>query len=131
MALKADFQDALQTFIYSNLPILMNPANARNVVVSNRIIPTTPSTSTPGTTITVSTPSISAAQAINAGPVLNIPPEIAEAIQYYVLNNFPNIGLPQDIQQIVKNFFANLPPLIPIAPNTVVPITAIPVAPIT
>lgn len=117
----------------------MNPANARNVVVSNRIIPTTPSIATtatatttpPAATVSVPTPSISAAQTINAAPVLNIPPEIAEAIQSYVLNNFANIGLPQDIQQIAKNFFTNLPPLTPIAPNTAVPVTVVPVTPVT
>ena len=124
MALKPDFQDALQAFIYSNLPILMNPNNAKNVVISNNIFFTTAITAT---TPTVPIPSISATQTISTAPVIVIPPEFVEALQSYILNNFPNIGLPQDIQQVAKNFFANLPPIIPIARNTAVPVTAVPV----
>ncbi|WP_378955968.1 hypothetical protein [Pelosinus sp. sgz500959] len=104
MSLKPDFQDALQLFIFSNFPILMNPLNAMNVVVSNDILPTP-------------TVSVSATSTIDTTSVIVITPEIVKAIQSYVLNNFPNIGLPQDIQEVAKAFFANLPPLIPIAPN--------------
>ena len=37
---------------------------------------------------------------------LVIPPEVQIALQVYVFNNFPNLGLPSDIQQIAKDFFA-------------------------
>ena len=93
----------------------MNSSNAMNVVVSNDIIPTTPTTPTVP---------ISAAPTINTAPVIIISPEIAKALQAYVLNNFPDIGLPQDIQQVAQDFFANLPPLIPIAPNIAATATA-------
>jgi len=114
LALKPDFQDQLQIFIFSNLPLLMNPNNAMNVVVSNEIIPTTPTTPT---TPTSATPTIDTAS------LIIISPDILKALQSYVLNNFPDIGLPQDIQQIAKSFLANLPPLIPIAPTTSVTAT--------
>ena len=96
MTLKPDFQNSLQSFVYSNLPMLMNPTNARNVVVTNVII-STPATNTP--------------------PVLFISPEVLQALQSYTLNNFPDIGLPNDIQEVAKNFFANLPPLTLITPT--------------
>jgi len=112
LALKSDFQDTMQSFIYSNLPILMNPSNAMNVIVSNDIIPTTPISPT-STTSTIDT-----------NPVIIISPEIVKALQSYTLNNFPDIGLPQDIQQIATDFFANLPPLIPVSPTIAVTITA-------
>jgi hypothetical protein len=47
-----------------------------------------------------------------------ITPTVLQAIQSYVVNNFPDIGMPQDIQQIAKNFLSNLPPLISITPTT-------------
>jgi hypothetical protein len=47
-----------------------------------------------------------------------ITPTVLQAIQSYVINNFPDIGLPQDIQQIAKNFLSNLPPLVSITPTT-------------
>lgn len=118
MALKSDFQDTLEFFIFSNLPVLMNSANAMNVVVSNEIIPTAP---TPPLTSISSTPTTATA------PVLVITPETLKALQSYTINNFPDIGLPQDIAQIAKDFIANLPPLIPITPTTSVPITTVPV----
>ena len=117
----------------------MNPNNAKNVVVANAILPTSPTVpisanqSVPisaNQSVPISanqTVSISATPTIGIAPVLFFPPEIVEALQSYVLNNFPDIGLPQDIQQVTKNFFANLPPLIPIAPNIAVPITVTPI----
>jgi hypothetical protein len=58
-----------------------------------------------------------------------ITPSVLQAIQSYVVNNFPDIGLPQDIQQVAKNFLSNLPPLVSITPTT--SSTATPVATIT
>ena len=55
---------------------------------------------------------------MNTSPVIVITPTVLQAIQSYVINNFPDIGLPQDIQQIAKNFLSNLPPLISITPTT-------------
>jgi hypothetical protein len=111
LVLKSDFQDTLEFFIFSNLPILMNPGNAMNVVVSNEIIPTTP---TAPLTATSAVPTVATA------PVLVITPETLKALQSYTINNFPDIGLPQDIAQIAKDFIANLPPLIPITQTTAV-----------
>lgn len=108
MDLKPDLQDALQTFIYSNLPVFMNPGNAVNIVVSNVVNPI------------VATPNASVATTISTAPVLVISPELLEALQSYVINNFPDIGIPQDIQQIAKNFLANLPQLKLITPNIAV-----------
>lgn len=122
MALKPDFHETLLSFVYSNLPILMNPFNAHNVVVTNTIIPTiptaptTPISPTPipiiPTTITSTTPTT------NTSPVLFITPEVLQALQSYSLNNFPDIGLPNDIQEVAKNFLATLPPLILLTPTT-------------
>jgi hypothetical protein len=114
LVLKSDFQDTLEFFIFSNLPVLMNSANAMNVVVSNEIIPTTPTA--PLTPISPTPTTVTA-------PLLVITPETLKALQSYTINNFPDIGLPQDIAQIAKDFIANLPPLIPITPTTAVPIT--------
>jgi len=47
-----------------------------------------------------------------------ITPNVLQAIQAYVLNNFPDIGLPQDIQEVAKKFLSNLPPLVLITPTT-------------
>ncbi|SFL35596.1 hypothetical protein [Pelosinus propionicus] len=114
MVLKSDFQDTLEFFIFSNLPILMNPGNAINVVVSNEIISTIPTTPLTPT---------SAVPTVSTAPVLVITPETLQALQSYTINNFPDIGLPQDIAEIAKDFIANLPPLIPINQNTAVTAT--------
>lgn len=138
MALKPDFQNALQTFIFLNLPVLMNPANAMNLVVSTTIIPTVPTI--PITPITPMNPTIPIGTVVPTAPVLSatltldadtdtvtvtaqpifITPEVLEALKSYVVNNFPDLGLPQDIQQVAKEFFANIPPVVPIAPPTAV-----------
>lgn len=109
MALKPDFHETLQAFVYSNLPILMNPFNAHNVVVTNTIIPTIP---------TAPTTPISPTPTTNTSPVIFITPEVLQALQSYSLNNFPDIGLPNDIQEVAKNFLATLPPLILLTPTT-------------
>ena len=80
----------------------MNPANARNVVVSTSIVPTTP---TIPTTPTTTTPA-------STTPVIAIDPSLLQALQAAALDNFTNLGLPLDIQQIAQNFFSNLPPSI-------------------
>lgn len=97
----------------------MNPSNAMNVVVTNDILPTAPTTPT--------TP-IPAAPTIDTAPVIIISPEILKALQSYVVNNFPDIGLSQDIQQVAKEFFANLPPLIPISPTNDATVTSVTIA---
>ncbi len=103
MPVKPDFHDILVVFVYNNLPILMNPANATNVVVSNSIVPTTP------TTPTTQTPTTTLA---STTPVITIDPSLLQSLQAAALNNFTNLGLPLDIQQIAQNFFSNLPPSI-------------------
>lgn len=80
--LKSDFQDILRTFIYTNLPALMNPTSSV-VVVTN-----TPTSVTPDADTIVVTP------------------EVFSVLQTYVLNNFPNLNLPSDIQAVAKQFFA-------------------------
>jgi len=100
MVLQADFQNILQYFVYSNLPILMNPSNANHLIVTNTIIPTSPTADTT--------------------PVIVVTPDVLEAIKSYTINNFPDIGLPKDIQEIANNFFANLSPLISLTPTTAV-----------
>jgi len=97
MVLQADFQNILQYFVYSNLPILMNPSNANYLIVTNTITPTADTT-----------------------PVIVVTPDVLEAIKSYTINNFPDIGLPKDIQEIANNFFANLSPLISLTPTTAV-----------
>lgn len=100
MPVAPDFHDILVVFVYNNLPILMNPANATNVVVSNSIVPTAPTTPTSTTAPTSTT------------PVITIDPSLLQSLQAAALNNFTNLGLPLDIQQIAQNFFSNLPPSI-------------------
>lgn len=114
MALKVDFQNTLEIFVFSNLPVLMNITNAMHVVVSNTITPTTPT----NPTIPVSTPINTTT--ITPIPTLVITPDVLKAIQAYTLNNFPDIGLPQDIQEIAKEFLANLPPIVPVTQNTAI-----------
>lgn len=116
MALKVDFQNTLETFVFSNLPVLMNITNAMHVVVSDTITPTTPT----NPTIPVCTPINTTITPI---PTLVITPDVLKAIQAYTLNNFPDIGLPQDIQEIAKEFLANLPPIVPVTQNTATTLT--------
>ena len=116
MALKVDFRNTLETFVFSNLPVLMNITNAMHVVVSDTITPTTPT----NPTIPVSTPIDTT---ITPLPTIVITPDVLKAIQAYTLNNFPDIGLPQDIQEIAKEFLANLPPIVPITENTATTLT--------
>ncbi|WP_425059147.1 hypothetical protein SCACP_38130 [Sporomusa carbonis] len=85
--LYSDWQDILITFIYTNLPVLMNPANAANVVITSTPEPTTSESNT-----------------------LFISPGVLPALQTYVFNNFPELGLPSDIEEVAKDFFANLSP---------------------
>ncbi len=92
----------------------MNPGNATNVVVSNEI-----STTNPTTPITPT----SAVPNISSAPVLVITPETLQALHSYTINNYPDIGLPQDIAEIARDFIANLPPLIPINQNAAVTTT--------
>ena len=80
--IESDFQDILVTFIYTNLPALMNPTNTVVVV------------STSSDTITASESTIV------------ITPEILLALKTYVFNNFPDLNLAPDLQEIVKQFFA-------------------------
>lgn len=103
MVLRRDFQDILSVFIYTNLPVLMNPGNALRVVVSSSALPST-----------------------EPNPVLIIPPNVLEALQAASLDNFTSLGLPPDIGQIAKNFFANLPPLVNGDTSTTTVITEVP-----
>ncbi|BBB92110.1 MAG TPA: hypothetical protein PKA28_05445 [Methylomusa anaerophila] len=103
MALKPDFENVLTVFVYLNLPVLMNPGNAINIVVSAVPIPTPPTTAT-GTIQT-----------------LVISPDLLLALQTASLNSFTDLGLPKDIEEIAKNFFALLSPVISVtATSTVV-----------
>lgn len=104
MPLRPDFQSILATFVYNNLPVLMNPANAFRVVITSTAAPTT---------------------ATSEVPVLVIDPGVLQALQAAALDNFASIGLPPDIGQIAKQFFANLPPLVNPSASTTVPVTAI------
>jgi hypothetical protein len=104
MPLRPDFQSILAVFVYNNLPVLMNPANAFRVVITNNV---TPITTTP-----------------SGVPVLSIDPSLLQALQAASLDNFANLGLPPDIAEIAKQFFANLPPLDSPNAKVAVPITA-------
>lgn len=79
--LKPDFQDVLVTFVYTNLPALMNPTST--VVIVEQPTVTAPSTDT-----------------------IQFTPEVLAALKTYVLNNFDALALPADIQEIVRQFFA-------------------------
>ena len=79
--LKPDFQDILVTFIYTNLPALMNPEST--VVIVDVPTATAPSTDT-----------------------IEFTPEVLAALKTYVLNNFDALRLPSDIQEITRQFFA-------------------------
>lgn len=105
MPLRPDFQSILATFVYNNLPVLMNPANAFRVVITNNVTPI-PATTSSGV------------------PVLNIDPSLLQALQAASLDNFTSLGLPPDIAQIAKQFFANLPPLRNPSATVTVPVTA-------
>ncbi|WP_176772670.1 hypothetical protein [Sporomusa acidovorans] len=70
----------LVTFIYNNLPALMDPTSTVVIVDNGTAIPTT-------NTIVVS-------------------PGDLQALKTAVLNNFNQLGLPADIQEIVQQFFA-------------------------
>ncbi|QDR82889.1 hypothetical protein [Sporomusa termitida] len=80
--IQSDWQDILTNFVYTNLPALMNPAS-RITIVSSTSSPTIPDTST-----------------------IVVTPEVLAGLQAYVLNNFDNLQLPSDIQDIVRNFFS-------------------------
>ncbi|MDF2568397.1 MAG: hypothetical protein K0R55_1 [Sporomusa sp.] len=80
--LKSDFQDILITFIYTNLPAIMNPTS-NVIIVTNAPITATP----PSDTIVVT-------------------PAVLTALQTYVVNNFQGLNLPTDIQDVAKQFFA-------------------------
>ncbi len=79
--IQSDWQDILTNFIYTNLPALMNPDS--RIVVSSTSLPNVPNTNT-----------------------IVVTPEILIGLQAYVLNNFDNLRLPSDIQDVVKNFFS-------------------------
>lgn len=80
--IKSDFQDVLVTFIYDNLPALLNPTSTVIVVT------TTPVTTTPAVSNIV------------------ITPEVLLALKTYVFNNFSDLNLPPDLEAIVRQFFA-------------------------
>ena len=118
MPVSPDFQDVLTTFIYDNLPVLMNPTNALQVVVTNATTPALPTFPpqpltpiNPVTPLTQPTVASGLAADTSTMPVIVISPDILQAIQAAALNNFTDLGLPADIEEIAKAFFANLPPL--------------------
>ncbi|CVK19251.1 hypothetical protein [Sporomusa sphaeroides] len=78
--LQPDFQDVLETFVFTNLPALMNPA-------ATVVVTTTPETTAPSTDIIV------------------ISPELLTTLRTYVFNNFSEFNLAPDIQDIVRQFF--------------------------
>lgn len=110
----------------------MNPMNAMNLVVSTTITPTTPIVPTTPTTPVSSTPpttpnlSTTTTPESAAAPQIFITPDVLQALQAYVVNNFPDLGLPQDIQQVTKQFFVNIPPVVPVASpvTTITPTTS-------
>ncbi len=79
--IQSDWQDILTNFIYTNLPALMNPDS--RIIVSSTSLPNVPNTNT-----------------------IVVTPEILTGLQAYVLNNFDNLRLPSDIQDVVRNFFS-------------------------
>lgn len=79
--IQSDWQDILTNFIYTNLPALMNPDS--RIIVSSTSLPNVPNTNT-----------------------IVVTPEILAGLQAYVLNNFDNLRLPSDIQDVVRNFFS-------------------------
>ena len=79
--IQSDWQDILTNFIYTNLPALMNPDS--RIIVSSTSLPNVPNTNT-----------------------IVVTPEILIGLQAYVLNNFDNLRLPSDIQDVVRNFFS-------------------------
>ncbi|HWR08380.1 hypothetical protein [Sporomusa sp.] len=84
--IQSDWQDILVNFVYTNLPALMNPAS-NITIVSTTSLPILPDANT-----------------------IVITPEILLGLQAYVLNNFDDLRLPSDIQDIVREFFSvNLP----------------------
>ena len=93
-------------------------AGTSTTSTSTTAVSTSLSNTSTTTTSTASNSNASTTAINNTTPVLMITPTILQAIQSYVLNNFPDIGLPQDIQQIAKNFLANLPPTVPINNTT-------------
>jgi len=121
--LSSDFQNILEVFIFTNLPVLTNPNAAKSVLFTNNIVPTTPTSPiVPTTPITPASP-VTPTTPTSTPTVLFIPPEVALALQTAVLTNFNDLRLPRDIQNIAQAFFANLPPI----PHT--PVT--PVTPVT
>jgi hypothetical protein len=106
MPLRPDFQSILAIFVYNNLPVLMNPENAFQVVITNNVTPITSTKS--------------------GVPILSIDPSLLQALQAASLDNFMSLGLPPDIAEIARQFFANLPPLDKPNASTAVPITAVP-----
>lgn len=123
MPVSPDFRDVLTTFIYNNLSVLMNPTNAFQVVVTNTTTPTIPAFPTqpvtPVNPVTpITQPTVTAGLTVDTSttPTIVISPEIIQALQAAVVNNFTDLRLPADIEEIAQEFFANLPPLI--ASNT-------------
>lgn len=148
MPLNADFHDILEIFIYTNLPLLMNPlAAAANFTTTSSVAATnlttalsststvsgtvassspvrTPTGARPVTTGTVVTavipPAISTASP--AIPSKALPPSVIVSLQSSVLDNFNELGLNADIEELARVFFANLPAVppanIPTAPTT-------------
>lgn len=135
MAITKDFRDLIEVFAYSNLPLLMNPvagANAISTVITpmgltssatanpsllpNPVLPTTPTAPTGLLTSispTVPTTPLSAITPTTV-PLIGISPELLPSLQAAVLDNFTDLNLPADIQQLVQQFFAFLPSTPPI-----------------
>ena len=108
MPLSPDFHDILEIFVYTNLPILINPLTA---VATFTTTVGAPAVATRA--ITTSTPTI---------PAKIFTPDVLVALQTSALDNFTALGLQPDLDEIAKVFFANLPAappaVTPIAPST-------------
>jgi len=105
LPLGSDFQNILEVFIFTNLPLLTNPNVVQTAVISNAIVPTAPTVPLAPTTPEAST-------AAPTTTTLVITPEVLLALQAASLNNFKDLGLRQDLTDIAQVFFANLPPVL-------------------
>jgi hypothetical protein len=144
LPLSSDFHDILEIFVYNNLPLLMNPLAAAATFTTTLpvaatgltaaitptttttavITPITPTAAAPVTTTTAVTAPVSLAVTTSSPDVQAkiFTPDVLVALQTAVFNNFSDLGLRSDIQQLADIFFAALPAapaaITPITPNT-------------
>jgi hypothetical protein len=130
LALTSDFKNVLNVFVFTNLNAIMNPVAAAGIFATASSVTETAVTAPAGSVIgTVGTNAINRSIAVSAAMQTEIfTPALLNALQSAVLNEYRELGVSKDVQDVAQVFFSVFPAATPI--TAFAPVTA-PLSPAT